>query len=430
VLVALLADNRCIVTMSPLQPPQRLSADIEASGIPALVGSSEALSRPGVVAAARDALVLQLMADGLTTVSLPGRENGPGDAAPGVVIEMLTSGTTGPPKRIRLGETQFDRALRISVPAPPTDELFRSGVAVVTTPMVHIGGLWGVLAPLYAGRRVVLQPRFSLESWVASVALHRPRAAGLVPAALREVLSADVPADMLESLEVITSGTTFCPPELVDQFLSNYGSRVLPTYGATEFAGAVATWNAPLHEEWWARKRGAAGRAMLGVELRITDDAGRELTPGDVGHLEIRSAQTPVGPLEWLRTSDLAVVDEDQFLWIHGRSDDAIIRGGFKVQPDRVRAALERHPAVREAAVAAAPDERLGQIPVAGVELEPEHVATASELKTFCRATLTPYEVPVHIVIVDALPRTPSSKVSRVELLELITRALESDVPA
>ena len=106
---------------------------------------------------------------------------------------------------------------------------------------------------------------------------------------------------------------------------------------------------------------------------------------------------------------------------IEGRADDAIIRGGFKVQPETVKRVLESHPAVREAAVAGLPDIRLGEVPVAAVEVEPHQLAPEpAELTALCRSRLTPYEVPAHIVVLDALPRTPSSKVSRVELLGLV----------
>lgn len=431
-LMCLFATNRTVVTFSPLQPPARLAADIGRSDLPAIVGTATMLDQEGVRASAGSALVLDL---GVDRVSAHGpvasREPRPEDLSPGVVIEMLTSGTTGPPKRVLLREDQFDTALSTSVTPPPTEGLFRSGVTIVMTPMVHIGGFWGALAPLYAGRRVALFPRFDLESWIDAVATHRPRASGLVPAALRAVLSADVPAEKLSSLEAVTSGTTFCPTELIDAFLEKYGIRVLTTYGATEFAGAVAVWTKPMHEKWWATKAGAAGRPMPGVSLRVTDPDGQELPVGELGILEVKSAQSPVGADAWQRTSDLAILDEDGFLWLKGRADDAIIRGGFKIQPETVKAALERHPAVREAAVAPLPDERLGFVPVAAVEREPgAEEPSGAELRDFCRDILLPYEVPAHVIVVEALPRTPSSKVSRVELLELIRAELGVDVPA
>jgi acyl-coenzyme A synthetase/AMP-(fatty) acid ligase len=423
VLLAVIATERCVVTLSGMQPPQRLSADIGASDVPVLVASSEMLARPGIREAAGDAIVLCLSATGLELVA-DGRPAGR-EASPGVVVEMLTSGTTGPPKRVRISDRQFDAALATSVPEPPAGDLFRSGVTLLTAPLVHIGGFWGALGPIYAGRRIVMLGKFSLEPWLAAVRAHRPRAVSLVPAALRTVLSAGVPAEDLASVEVVTTGTAPCPPELIDDFLDTYGIRVLPTYGATEFAGAVALWSHPMHQQWWERKKGSAGRALPGTRLRVVDADGTELAADTVGHLEIRTRQSPVGADTWLRTSDLAAIDADGFLWIHGRADDAIVRGGFKVHPEQVRKVLETHPAVREAAVAPLPDKRLGQVPVAAVELEPGAVVPApGELVAHCREALLPYEVPTYVAVLDALPRTPSEKVSRVDLLELVTAEL------
>lgn len=424
-LMALLATERCLVTLSPMQPAERLVSDIAHSGAPVVVASPEVFDRPGLREAVEaDALAVQVDRTGAVEV-LGGQVTEAAGDGRGVLIEMLTSGTTGPPKRVHLGEDQFDSALRTSVPPPKEDELFRSGVAVVCAPLVHIGGLWGAVGPLYSGRRVVLLPKFSLEPWLAAVEKHRPRAAGLVPAALRTVLDADVPRERLASLEVLTSGTTYCPPGLADEFMAKYGIRVLMTYGATEFAGAVAAWTLPMHQQWWETKAGSAGRAMPGVDLRVTDDEGRALPAGESGRLEIRTPQAPRGADRWVRTSDLARIDADGFLFVDGRADDAIMRGGFKVHPGQVAKVLERHGAVREAAVAPFPDERLGQVPVAAVELvadAPRPVAT--ELVELCREVLMPYEVPVHVAVLEELPRTPSLKVSRVDLLELVGKEL------
>ena len=111
---------------------------------------------------------------------------------------------------------------------------------LVATPLVHIGGLWRALACLATGRRMILMPKFAVEPWVSAVERHRLRAASLVPAAIRAVLDAEVPRERLSGLQVVTSGTAPCPPELADAFLRRYGIPVLMTYGATEFAGAVA----------------------------------------------------------------------------------------------------------------------------------------------------------------------------------------------
>ena len=420
--LSVLAGGRCVVSLSPLQPDERLVRDLRSCRLPVVLASPAALARPGVRAAAEETGVVVELTPGFEVVRAGGAVATDEVSGAGTVLEMLTSGTTGPPKRIRLGATQLQQSLNGGGPSPSAEVVLSSGTNGVYTPLVHISGMWGSLSPLYAGRRLALLPRFSLEPWLEAIETHRPRSSSAIPAVLRAILEADVAPERLASLRTFTSGTAPCPPELVDEILRRYGIRVLTTYGATEFAGAVAAWTRPLHEQWWETKRGSSGRAMRGVELRTVDAGdGHVLAPGGSGVLEVRAAQSVRGPDEWVRTSDLARVDGDGFLFITGRADDVIIRGGFKIHPGQVAAVLERHPAVRAAGVAPLPDERLGHVPVAGVELVPGAVAPdPAELVELARAALLPYEVPAHVTVVDELPRTPSLKISQVGLLEVV----------
>jgi long-chain acyl-CoA synthetase len=424
-LTALLAGGWCAVVLNPLQPPARLAADIVRGEVPTVIGGPEQLAAAGVPDARVGAV--ELGQDGsvrtLATATTVRHEERP-DAA----IEMFTSGTTGTPKRIALGHRQLDEALAAACRPSTTGELLVASVSVIAAPLVHIGGLWGLLSALHTGRRMVLMAKFAVAPWVEAIERHQIRAAFLVPAALRDILTAGVAQDRLRSLKLITSGSTVLPADLADGFYRRYGIRVLMTYGATEFAGAVAGWTYTLHEQWWDRKAGSAGRAYPGVRLRVTDETGSELPPDRVGRLEVRTGQSAQGEGRWVRTNDLARIDGDGFLWSLGRVDDAITRGGFTIQPNTVERVLERHPSVREAAVTGLPDERLGAVPVAAVEIEPGRPRpTVDELLTLCRAELLPYELPEHVLLVDTLPRTPSAKVSRVALQELVRTALSDE---
>jgi acyl-CoA synthetase (AMP-forming)/AMP-acid ligase II len=123
----------------------------------------------------------------------------------------------------------------------------------------------------------------------------------------------------------------------------------------------------------------------------------------------------------WVRTNDIARMDTDGFLWIVGRADDAIIRGGFKIVPQTVEAVLRDHPAVTDAAVTGIPDERLGQVPVAAVTAR--QPITPEELDAWLRDRLAKYQIPVEIRVVDDLPRTTSLKVSKEGLRAMFTPA-------
>jgi acyl-coenzyme A synthetase/AMP-(fatty) acid ligase len=230
------------------------------------------------------------------------------------------------------------------------------------------------------------------------------------------VLDADVPDEAFTSVRAVGSGTAALPPELAEAFEDRYGVPVLTNYGATEFAGAIAGWTLRDKSQWDRRKRGSVGRARSGVELRIVDgESGAALPLGAVGLLEARGRQLP-GDGAWQRTTDLAAIDADGFLFIHGRADDAINRGGFTIPPSLIEEALVSHPAVDEASAVALPDPRLGEVPAAAVTLLSP--ATEQELMDYLTSRLTSYQRPVAIRVVQQLPRTPSLKVSRAQVRE------------
>jgi long-chain acyl-CoA synthetase len=291
----------------------------------------------------------------------------------------------------------------------PAPTAVRSGVAIVNSPLVHIGGVFRVLQCVTEARPFVLLERFELNRWADAVRRHRPRAASLVPAALRTVLHSDLRREDLESIRAVTSGTAPLSADDADAFTEKFGIPVLTSYATTEFGGGVAGWTLADHQKYWHAKRGSAGRANPGAQLRVVDDGGTPLGPDQVGILEVKPGQ--FGPsADWIRTTDLARIDADGFLWVLGRTDQAIIRGGFKVMPDDVRTALESHPAVAGASVVGRCDDRLGETPVAMVELREPGSLGADALVEYLRTRLARYEIPTEIAIVDAIPRTPSGK--------------------
>src|SRR5262249_38365810 len=144
---------------------------------------------------------------------------------------------------------------------------------------------------------------------------HQPATASLVPAALRMVLDADVPPDALRSIRSVVSGTAPLSPADAEAFLAKYGIPVLASYGATEFGGGVAGWNLADHRQFSAAKRGSVGRAHPGCELRVVAPENGEVLGADAdGLLEVKAAQLGNGGT-WVRTTDLARIDADGFLW-------------------------------------------------------------------------------------------------------------------
>ncbi|MBV9509776.1 MAG: long-chain fatty acid--CoA ligase [Caulobacteraceae bacterium] len=427
-LIEVVVSERCVVTLNPSLPDDRLAEDILTLKPPVLVGLARDWAREPIRRAAEQIGCLGVVLDETAdppVQRVPGLEamRGAdlGREAPGIVIEMLTSGTTGRPKRIPLKATSFDRGILeagvFEGRAPDAPPALRGGVQVLNAPFAHIGGVFGLFVSISAGRKSCLLEKFSVPVWADAIRRHRPRVASAPPSALRMILDARVPREDLSSLVAFRTSTAPLEPELADEFYEAYGVPVLQNYGATEFAGGVAGWTLDDFKTHHKDKRGSVGRMNPGVEARVVDrESGELLGHGEVGLLELKAAQLADGKT-WMRTTDLAILDADNFLWIKGRHDNAIIRGGFKVLPDDLVRALELHPAVREAAVVGLPDPRLGQVPAAAYILRsgvPE--PTEEELREFLKGSLLPYQAPTRLMRVDEFPRTPSMKVSSPDL--------------
>jgi acyl-CoA synthetase (AMP-forming)/AMP-acid ligase II len=435
--VGLLRAGACVVTVNPDRGAERVRADLAALGVDTIAGEQadlESLAPDArwFVTDKLGAVDVEARGDAAKRSHSPERRAGMHNdsntrAGPErqrlIAVEMLTSGTTGPPKRVPLSYEMFAKVLEGTkyFQRKLDDEVrLRSGVVIINSPMVHLGGLFRVLTCLNEGRSFCLLDKFRVDDWVDAVRRHRPRTVSLVPAALRMVLDAGVdPAD-LESVRSVTSGTAPLSPDDADAFIARFGVPVLTTYAATEFGGSVAGWNLEDHRQFWATKRGSVGRAQPGCELRVVDESGAPRGVDEDGLLEVRAPQLDDG-VTWTRTTDLARIDADGFVWILGRADQAIIRGGFKIRPEDVRVALERDPRVSGAAVVSKPDARLGAVPVAAVELRAGAAATTpDDLLASAANVLARYELPTELRVVDVLPRTPSGKVDLTAVRELL----------
>jgi long-chain acyl-CoA synthetase len=419
--VACMASRRCLVMLYSAQSAERIAEEVRALRLPVVAADADDWSE-ALVAAVRDsgAIGIRLSSDPLEPARfVTGLERlgaGPHKAGdPDVAAELLSSGTTGAPKRVPLKRSALEAA------AADNAATYASGTseqrpAIVIHPLGNISGLTYIIPFAIQGQPIELLEKFRLDDWLSAVERHRPVRGALPPTAIRMILEAQVPKDALASLVAIGTGGAGLEPEVQDEFERRYGIPLLPAYGATEYCGVIANWTPDLYKTHGREKRGSVGKPRPGVELRIVDpDTRAALAAGQVGLLEARVAR--VGP-DWIRTTDLGSLDADGFLWLHGRSDQAINRGGFKVLPDSVASVLREHPAVADAAVIGIKDARLGEVPVAAVELKPAHDTIAEPLEAFARRRLLAYQVPVRIEVLDELPRTSSMKVDLSALRE------------
>ncbi|MBI3213046.1 MAG: AMP-binding protein [Mycobacterium sp.] len=414
------ARRRPVSMIYSYQSAQAIAADIRALRPPAILADIEDFTPP-LLQAVRETgcAAVAFSSSGPTVQCVAGR--GPAidatTAQPG--LSLLTSGTTGPPKRMPiptavLRHTVASMTLGRAAAAddPP---------ALVFWPFGSVG-VCQLLAGAYSGQRIVLLEKFTVQEWVAAVRTHRIRWTGVQPTVVRMLLEADVPRSDLASLEYLPGGSGPLEPELQRAFEDKYGIPLLWGYGATEFAGTVCSWTPDLRHEFGDTKPGSVGRTLPGVQVRIVDPETRLPVPTS-GRGLLTARLDILGP-DWIETTDIASMDADGFITVHGRADGAINRGGFKILPDRVRAALLAHPDVRDACVVPVADARLGQVPFAAVEIRTAGRAPSeNELKDIVRELLPAHNVPVAIHVVEQLPRNAAMKVR----LDAVAALYDSD---
>jgi acyl-coenzyme A synthetase/AMP-(fatty) acid ligase len=330
----------------------------------------------------------------------------------GIAFVMWTSGTTGRPKPIEHTHVAYLELLdRVLGPLRAGGDRGDEGAAKRPSPnlipvsMALNAGLYNVLFGLRAGAELVIMDRFAPAAFAELVRRFAIRSTVLPPAALAALTDSDV--DDLGPLKYVRSITAPLSPLQAQRFAEKFPVHVLNGYGQAEL-GEVIGWtaaDAKAHPE----KVGAVGRPHPGVDIRVDDD----------GHLLVRPPNTATGLGEridaegFIDTGDLARVDEDGFVWIEGRAGEVINRGGNKVFPAAVEEVLRLSPAVDDVAVVGAPDDRLGEVPVAYLVGRPVDDA---ELTQLCREHLVAYKVPVAFHWIDELPRSEVGKVLRQEL--------------
>ncbi|MCB0936631.1 MAG: long-chain fatty acid--CoA ligase [Mycobacterium sp.] len=420
-LAVLLATRRPLVVLNPAFPDATVGHDVIAVRPAAVLADAEDWARPAVTSAVAAAGALGVRVDLASAAAAEVVVDATPDASPSVdrsvAILIPTSGTTGPPKRIPLRHSEIESALRGAQAhymngSAREGSVRGAGVQICALPPTNISGLWALITALSGGGRLLLQDKFEPETWSRAVEQYRPRSMSIPPAALRMILDAGIDPKRLSSLKAVWAGAAPLGAGLADAFEKTYGCPVLQSYGATEFTGGITGWSLRDWKDWKDTKRGSVGRAHPGVEISVIDpDSGLVLEPGRHGLLQVRSAQAVGGGTDWIRTNDLGTVDDDGFVWVHGRADDVINRGGFKIFPSEVEDCLEAHPLVREAVVFGADDERLGQVPVAVVVTRGE--VSPADLIAWVRSRLPSYKAPVTVRVADTIPRNAAMKVLR-----------------
>jgi acyl-CoA synthetase (AMP-forming)/AMP-acid ligase II len=352
-----------------------------------------------------------------------------------VAVQLFTSGTTAAPKAAILRHGNLLSYILNSVEFGSADP---DEAALVSVPPYHIAGIAALLSSIYAMRRIVMLPAFDPDDWLALVAAERVTNAFLVPTMLARIIAridAGATADV-HSLQSIAYGGGRMPLELIARALELFPTTGFTNaYGLTETSSTVALLGPEEHRaahqstDAAARARLASvGRPLPTVELEIRDEEGRPLPHGERGEIYVRGEQVSGEYRErsaldaegWFPTRDAGWLDEHGYLFLAGRADDVIVRGGENISPGEIEDVLLSHPAIADAAAVGVPSIEWGEAVGVAIVARPGHSAPdEDELRGLIKARLRSSRVPERIVILDALPYNEMGKLLRREVRKL-----------
>lgn len=348
-----------------------------------------------------------------------------------------TSGTTGPPKGAINSHGNYLHSVGNWI---EWSQVQPGDVILAMAPLFHITGMSLSAGPaLLSDTTLALTARFQPAAVAEAFPEHGVTSAIASITAFNAILGLpDLDASAFESVRLLYSGGAPIPPATIERFRERFGHYLHNAWGMTETtAGGIAVppgAEAPVHA---ASGTLSIGKAMQNVRLRVIDEHGEPLPPGDEGELEFTAPQVISGywrnpeatartlPGGQLRTGDVAVIDEEGWVFLVDRLKDLINASGFKVWPREVEDALYEHPAVFEAAVVGEPDDYRGETVVAYVSLKDGHEAAPDEIIAFAKERLAAYKYPRRVTIVEELPKTATGKIRRADVRTAGTREKE-----
>ena len=352
-----------------------------------------------------------------------------------IACQLFTSGTTAAPKAAVLRHSNLVSYILGTVEfasAPETD------AALVCVPPYHIAGIAALLSSVYAMRRILMLPAFDPHAWLLLVAAERATNAFVVPTMLSRIVAAmevEMPGD-ISSLRAIAYGGGRMPGELIDRALDLFPvTDFTNAYGLTETSSTVALLGPDEHR---ASHRAAdpdvrarlssVGRPLPTIEIEIRDDAGNVLGPGERGEIYVRGDQvsgeykerSALDAQGWFPTRDAGWIDAEGYLFLAGRADDVIVRGGENISPGEIEEVLLSHPLVADAAAVAVASPEWGEAVGVAIACRPEQgQLTDDEVRALVKNRLRSSRVPERVVFVDALPYNEMGKLLRREVRTL-----------
>jgi len=362
----------------------------------------------------------------------PDREAGEGES---IAVQLFTSGTTAAPKAAILRHSNLVSYIFSTVEfgtAAPEE------AALVSVPPYHIAGIAALLSSIYALRRIILLPAFDPQSWIDLCARERASNAFVVPTMLSRIVETlDAAGNMpdLTGLRAIAYGGGRMPIELITRALELFpNTNFTNAYGLTETSSTVALLgpdeHRAAHRSYDPKIRArlaSVGKPLPNIELEIRDDEGKLLPPNETGEIYLRGDQVSGEYRErsaliqggWFPTRDAGYLDEEGYLFLCGRADDVIVRGGENISPGEIEDLLLSHPAIADAAAVGVPSAEWGEAVAVVIALKGEHPGE-TEIKTLIRDRLRSSRVPERILVVETLPYNEMGKLLRREVRRLL----------
>ena len=346
-----------------------------------------------------------------------------------IAILLFTSGTTGAPKAAVLRHKHLTSYVLGSVEFGGAAE---EAAGLVCVPPYHIAGVAALLSSIYSGRRIVQLPRFDAADWLALARRERVTNAFVVPTMMARIVDAleDAGSAELPELRALSYGGGKMPLTVIERAMALFPETDFTNaYGLTETSSTVTLLGPDDHRLAAAaddpavrRRLVSVGRALPTVEIEVRDEEGRSLPAGERGEIHVRGEQvsgeylgrgTLLNAEGWFPTRDGGFLDDEGYLFLEGRVDDVIVRGGENMSPGEIEDVLLAHEAVADAAVVGVPSEQWGEAVAAAVVLRPGHDANESELQEWVTQHLRSSRSPERIAFLAELPYNETGKLLR-----------------
>lgn len=349
-----------------------------------------------------------------------------------IAVLLFTSGTTGEPKAAVLRQKHMVSYILGSVEFASAAE---EEASLVCVPPYHVAGITAVMSSVYSGRRVVQLANFTAERWIELVRSERITSAFVVPTMLARIIEAldgESSANM-PHLGSLSFGGGKMPLPVLERAMKLFpDTDFTNAYGLTETSSTISVLGPDEHREsagsdddYVKRRLVSVGVPLPGIEIEIRDDYGKVLGPDESGEIFVRGEQVSgeyrgIGKLTdedgWFPTKDRGSIDRDGYLFLEGRADDIIVRGGENLSPGEIEDVLVQHEAVADIAVVGVPDEQWGEAVAAVVVVKSGMQVTDEELQTWVRDRMRSSRVPQLIRYADELPYTATGKLLRREV--------------